>query len=357
MDAAPPPEGTHRPSYGDRLFARRVLIAIGLVALAYFAYLVSGVLVLVFASVLLAVVFHTVAGFFRRWLHMNRRWSLVASVTLLIGIVGALATMFGALIGEQFTAVADALPDAINNLGAYVGVSDAADRVEEALQGSIHATTILPRAAGAGYTLLGAFTNLVLVTVAGIYLASDPDLYKLGVAKLFPRHQHQLVVETMDAVGGALRLWLLGQLVVMVLVGVLSGLGYWWVGLPAPIALGVIAGLTNFIPFLGPFLGAAPAVVFALNESLPILFWTIGVAFVVQQVEGDVITPLIQRRTLSLPPALALFAIVVFGIAFGVVGVLLAVPLTVMAFVAVKKLYVREALGRSTDVPGERQES
>lgn len=334
-------------------FAKRVLIVLGLIALAYFTYLVSTVLLLVFAAVLLAVLFHALADIIHRYLRLGRRWALGASILIIALALTGLGYAFGTLMTSQFKAVAEGLPTAIDNFGTWLGVDGASKKLDETMRDSINATSILPRAADAGYLVIGALANIVLVAVASIYLAGDPGLYKSGVAKLFPRERHEIVVDTMDTVGAALRLWLVGQFVVMVIVGTLSGLGYWWLGLPAPFALGFIAGVTNFVPFLGPILGAAPAIIFAFNMDMNTVLWALGVAFVVQQIEGDLVTPLVQRRTVSLPPALAMFAIVICGIVFGVLGVLLAVPITVAVFVVIKKLYVREALGRSTDVPGE----
>jgi predicted PurR-regulated permease PerM len=143
----------------------------------------------------------------------------------------------------------------------------------------------------------------------------------------------------------------------MTLVGVASALAYWWIGLPSPLALGIIAGATNFVPYLGPILGAIPAMIFALATDLTTAMWTLGAVVAIQQLEGNVITPYIQQRAVSLPPAVVLFAIVVFGLVFGLPGVFMAVPLTVTLMVLVKKIWVRQMLGEETTVPGEEDAS
>ena len=139
----------------------------------------------------------------------------------------------------------------------------------------------------------------------------------------------------------------------MLMIGVISGLAYWWLGLPLPLALGIISGLTNFIPFIGPILGAVPALIFALAINIETVLWTAGVTLAIQQLEGNIISPVIQRHAVLMPPALALFAIVISGLLFGLLGVFLAVPLAVALLVLVKKLWVRETLGEQTVVPGE----
>ncbi len=202
-------------------------------------------------------------------------------------------------------------------------------------------------------TVLGGVVDVLVVLVASIYLAYDPALYRRTIVRLFPVERQGRIEEAMLTTGNALRLWFFGQLVSMALVGLLAGLGFWWIGLPSPAALGLIAGVTNFIPFIGPFIGSAPAVVFAFGDGLATVGWTILIVTVVQQLEGNVFLPLIQRRAVSLAPAFALLAIVAFGLIFGFIGVVLAVPMAVTIMVLVKMLWMRETLGEETSVPGE----
>ena len=184
-------------------------------------------------------------------------------------------------------------------------------------------------------------------------MAADPTLYKRGVVQLFPSSQHERVESALDTSGVALRLWLKGQLVAMALVGLLTGFALWLIGLPSPVGLGLIAGFGEFIPFLGPILGAVPALVIAASQNIQMLLWTAGAFVVIQQVESNLISPLIQHRTVELPPVLSLLAVLAFATVFDAIGLVLAVPLTVVLYVMIKKLYVRETLGEVTHVPGE----
>jgi len=131
-------------------------------------------------------------------------------------------------------------------------------------------------------------------------------------------------------------------------------------GLPSPaarareaFALGLIAGLLDFVPLIGPIVAAVPTLLLALSISPTTALWTGGLYLVVQQIEGNILSPLVQQRAVDLPPALLLFALLGFGSLFGAPGVILAAPLTVVVYVMVKRLYVREALGTPTNVPGE----
>jgi predicted PurR-regulated permease PerM len=133
----------------------------------------------------------------------------------------------------------------------------------------------------------------------------------------------------------------------------LTGGALWLIGLPSPLALGLIAAIGEFVPFLGPILAALPALIIAGSQSTEIFLWTLAAFVVIQQIESNLIAPIVQRETVSLPPALSLLSVLAFGVVFGPLGLILAVPLTVVAYVLVKKLYVRETLGEETRVPGE----
>jgi len=345
---------SYRPEHisGDWDFARRVVIAIALAALAYLLWSVARVLLLVFAAALLGLLLQALAERIARYTPVPKRWSLtVAVVAVGLLLLGFLA-LFGAQIAGQVRTLAEQLPSALDQLGQRFGIPDATNMAEQAIRGGASGN-VLSGIAGVGFTILGALGDLIIVIVASIFLAADPHLYAGGAVKLVPEAHHARIRSAFAATGLALRRWFAGQLIAMIAVGTLSGLAYWFIGLPSPLGLGVIAGFFNFIPFIGPIIGALPAVVFAAAEGGQAILWTIAAALAIQQLEGNVLMPIIQRRAVSLPPALALFAILVFGLLFGFLGVFLAVPLTVALMVLVKKLWIRDTLGEETSLPGE----
>jgi predicted PurR-regulated permease PerM len=205
-----------------------------------------------------------------------------------------------------------------------------------------------------GYTILRVVGELLLVLVTAVYLAANPILYRDGVATLFPQGTQRKVIETSTVLAAALRLWFMGQLISMAFVGTLSAIAFSLIGLPIPLGLGAIAGVTNFIPLVGPILGSIPAVLFAFTLDLSTVVWTIAAILVIQQVEGYVVTPLVQREVVFMPPALLLFAIVIFGILFGWLGIILAAPITVATMVVVQKVWVRGVIGEEVNVAGEK---
>jgi predicted PurR-regulated permease PerM len=188
--------------------------------------------------------------------------------------------------------------------------------------------------------------------VAGYFFASEPTIYKRGMVMLLPRDQQGRTEAALGHVGAGLFDWLKGQLVSMVIVGLLIGLGSWLIGLPAPLALGLFAGLFAFVPVIGPIVGAVPALALAAAQDGATLLWTAGLILVVEQVESNMIMPLVGQHTVHIPPALLMLNVFLFGALFGGVGVVVAAPLTVAVFVLVKKLYVVDVLDQKVDLPG-----
>jgi len=198
-------------------------------------------------------------------------------------------------------------------------------------------------------------TQATVMTVAfgGLYLAGDPQVYRAGLLKLIPEGARDQVAGVIDTSARALRLWLFGQLVTMAAVGLLTGIGLWLIGVPAPLALGLVAALAEFVPYVGPILAAIPGLLIALSVGPDTMWWALLVYVVVQQVESNAIVPLMARQVLALPPALVIFSVVALGLVLGPLGLVFATPLTVLLVVAVGKLYVRETLGEPLEVPGE----
>jgi predicted PurR-regulated permease PerM len=336
----------------DWTFFRRLLITTAVVAVAYVGWSVAGLFILLFAAVLLAVLLTGVSELVSRYTRVPSRWTLPLTAVVIAASLIGFFVFFGTQVAAQVADVFSRLPDALDAAGRRFGIDNTSDRLERTLSENAGGH-LLSRAASIGYTVIGFVADLVLVLVTGIYLAADPGLYRRGVAKMFPKRQHREVIEALDATAIALRLWFGGQLVAMLLVGVLSATAYLLIGLPSALGLAIIAGLTNFIPMLGPVIGAVPALLFAFTQGPTAVLWTLAAIVAIQQLEGNLITPLVQRRAVDIPPAVILFAIAGFGVLAGPLGVVFAVPLTVVLMVLIQKLWIGEVLGQPTRLPGE----
>lgn len=333
--------------------SRLLLLAVALVAGIALLWQLKHLLLLLFGSVLVAVLLSGFAGIIRRWSPLGPRVSLgVAALVILLFIAG-FVTLLGAQIQMQMAQLLERLPELIEPVENWLGMNDLEEWIARRAEETIEQASLVSRIAGFSSIAAGIAANTLLVLIAGLYLAANPRLYRDGLLMLFPDEAREEAAETLTVIGRALRLWLLGQLMAMFLVGALIALGLWLLGIPSALALGLIAGVLEFVPFVGPVLASVPGIAVGLGESGSAALWVAALYLVVQQSEGLFITPLVQQGTVDLPPALTLFAIVAFGLLFGPMGVLFATPLTVVAFVVVKKLWVRDTLHEETELPGE----
>ena len=191
---------------------------------------------------------------------------------------------------------------------------------------------------------LGALVNVLIVLFMGVYIAVNPQWYCRGLIRLIPRAGRAQARGILDAIGHSLRWWLFGRAIGMIVVGVLTTLGLLWLDVPLALGLGVIAAALDFVPIIGPIAAAVPAVLVALGTSSALAVYVLLLYLAVQLVEGYVLTPLIEQRSVQLPPALTIGAQVLLGVLTGAVGVLVATPLTAAIVVLVQRLYVEDAL-------------
>lgn len=334
-----------------------VLIGAGVFALMFLAWWVRDAFLLVFAAVTLATLLRAASDPLCRF-RIPRGWALLVVAIVIIAILATAAMLVGGQLKQQLTTLVDQLQNAIQQLEQRLGVR-LLDPAPGGPGGGAFAriAASLREAFGAllawGSTVLGALASLVLVIVGGFYIAGDPEPYRRGLIKLLPKDHREKAETALDHCGTALRRWLGAQFISMLLVGLAVGFGAWAIGLPAPFGLAILAGLAEFVPIIGPIVGAGPALLLALALGLEPFLWTVALFLVVQQLESNMITPLLQQRIVDVPPAVLLFSVVAFGLMFGVLGTVLAGPLTVVTLVLVKALYVRETLGEETSIPGD----
>jgi predicted PurR-regulated permease PerM len=333
----------------DAQFVRRVLIVVAILAGVAALYLLSDILLLIFGAVLFAVVLRSIARPLDRATNLGPKLSLAAAGIGLAVLIFGTFFLFGAQISEQLTHLVERLPAATASLTR----SEPFQSVSEILKGS-SVGNLLASAVSWGTTVFGGVASLFVVIIAGIYIAISPDTYREGLLKLFPKSVKPRVAETLDDAGDSLRLWLGAQLLAMLIVGAVTGIGLALIGVPSALGLGLIAGLLEFIPIVGPVVAAVPALLIASTQSWDLVLWTLGLFIVVQQIEGNIIMPLVSGRAVDLPPAVGLFAVIAIGILFGPLGLLLGYPLAVVADVAVRRLYVRETLGGKVVLPSEK---
>jgi len=334
----------------DAVFIRRVLTVFGLAALAAVVWLLSDILLLLFGSIIFARTQIALAEPLTR-LGLGRGGALAVVALTGLGIMAAIVIFFGAEIVSQFRD----LVARFSSVWTQAKEALEAAGLSQSLKGFDPMTglqSLVPRVFAWTSSIVGAVVSLVLVIFGGLYIAANPQQYRDGLLKLVPSSYQANASATLRDSADALHQWLIAQLLVMVLVGVLTGAGLWFFGIKLALALGVLAGLFNFVPYLGSVAAAVITLIIAAGQDVNALLFAAGVMFAVQQIESYLFTPFIVGTRVAIAPAVGLFGIVATGLLFGPLGLLLGYPLMVVADIAIRRLYVRDALNEPVEILG-----
>lgn len=340
-------EARYRPLHPVTL----IFVALAAGAGLFLAYEVASTFLIVFAGIMLAAVLDAGIAALRKIVALPRIALLgIVSITMLALLGAALAwggvslvsqaRDFAVSAGEQLEVIGERLEeygislDAMTNGEGLSGLIDFLP-TPEALFG--HAQTFLGLATGA---LGGA----VVILFLGLFFAANPTAYRDGFCRLLPVKHRARVAEVLGEAGHSLRWWLVGQLAMMIVVAISIAAMLMIMGIPNAILLGVIAGLLNFIPYLGPILAFIPVFLAILPEGMTTILLVSTLFIIIQSIEGYLIAPLIQERAVHLPPAWSLAGLVAFGSLFGGLGVALATPVMAVARILMLRLYVEDGL-------------
>lgn len=355
MPTETPPLQASVVQRGETLsFARRVLVAtlvvVAVLLLLLFIWYSADLLMLVFAAVLIAILLRTLTDLVQQRTGLPYGLALaVVSVGLVI-LIALIVWLVMDRIVEQMGQLRTLLPQAIQTVNGYVArypwAQNAVDNLPNPADWvASRGGTIVSQFAGLASTTLGGLVNAIIVFIIGVYLASQPDIYARGLNHLVPFGYRARLGEILNTSHLALQRWIMGRFGLMFLNGAMTAIGLWILGVPLAFTLGVLAGILNFVPNFGPWIAAVPAVLVAFLQG-PQQALYVGLLYIaLQSIDGYILTPIVDRRSVELPPVLTIVAQVLLGLAFGFVGILLASPLTAVAMILVKTLYVEDLLG------------
>lgn len=322
----------------------RRLIIVGFVVLLAFLtmWLAGSVLLLLFCGVLLAVVLQSLALAIGNPLRLPHGVSFALALMLLLGLFGGVVYFTAPQVANQATELWQTVGTALQRVretlhNYFPDIELPASRV-------FSAPWLTAQLFGLTSSAVGLLMTLGIIFFVGVYTAADPSLYIRGFLRLFTPQWRPRIEELLTEMSRALRRWLLGRAIAMSAVGILMVLGLWIGGIRLAFALGLIAGVLTFIPYLGAIASAVPAVLIAGTQGPGYVVYTLAIFSVAHVLEAYVIVPLVQQQVIHLPPALLLAAQALLGAWFGVIGVALAAPLTAMGMVAVQILYLRDIL-------------
>lgn len=302
-----------------------------------------------FGGILLAILFDAMS----RWLHrttgMPEKWTRPLALIAPFLLLGAFFWYLAPDISRQANELVDRIPKAIGDIEQQLRRYDwintvlaQQDKLQEALPSGSKAMGLVSRLFS---TTFGALGNLVIALAIGIFLAISPRLYRTGLIVLVPPQRRSRTIEVLEATRSTLASWLGAKLIEMLVIGVLTTIGLWFIGVDLALVLGFIAGMLSFIPNFGPIISLIPAILIALVSGLDQVLYVVALYAGVQTLESYILTPMLQKRMVDMPPALTVSVQVLFGYLAGAIGVIMATPLAAAAMVMTKMWYVEDVLG------------
>jgi predicted PurR-regulated permease PerM len=359
---------TRFPGSSDTRTTHTVVIAVVVVGLLFAIWQVRSTLLLVLASVILVVLFTMPIRFFVRR-GMNR---MPATVISLLGILVLLIVIMLVVLPsllEQFAILATTVPAGIRELanqwesGQLVERYPWLESVQLFIQNTLQTQSldqlitevtrqlgsalsqlggsVLPVVSGVASTLL----SILIVVFLSLYFLADPRMHEQGLIKLFPLWYRDRVRQIMDRIDFTLRGWLQGQLLLMLIVGIASWVGLAAIGIEQAAALGVLAGLFSFVPNFGPIAALVPALAAGFAQGSDKILLIIVIIYGTSFLQSQIISPIVFKESINLPPVLVLVGQILAAIFFGFLGLMLAVPMTAILLVLVQEVYVKDILG------------
>ncbi|TLX57976.1 AI-2E family transporter [Stutzerimonas nosocomialis] len=347
--AAPEGQRHEGKAVATRTLIQACVLAL-VVVLCIVGWLAFDFLLMLFAAVLFGVMFHGISCWIRDKTGMPRKAALATFFVALLGLTALAGVLIAPSIAEQFDALSDSLPQAIERLQtraedspSYRWLMERREQIEAAVSGG--GGGVFGTVAQVMSSTLGALAGFGIALVLGICLSLTPGVYFNGLLMLVPPSYRPRAGKVLRETGSTLQSWLIAKLFEMLLIGVLTTLGLWLLGIELALVLGLIAGLLSFIPNVGPVLAVVPALLLASLEGMDTVLWVVGLYLLVQAIESYGLTPWLQKRIVSVPPAITIGMQLLFGLLAGTLGLLLATPLAAVGMVMIRRFYVEDLLG------------
>lgn len=381
-----PPRRPARTSWRSADILRTAAIVAALYVILKLLWFANEIVIVAFLGTLFGVAVAAGVDRLERF-RISRGFGAAFVVITFLMVVYALGSFVAPTIAQQGHELKQRLPDAVERFEGWLNqrnpalvssllgadTTQAADTAQASAQAAPNDTTQVhagpssrlrenlgKKLAGSAHYLFPFLTStvemvagLLLILMMSVYIGADPATYRNGILHLFPKRKRKRIGEVLAAMATQLRKWLVTQLIAMLVIGSVSAIALLILGVKAPFALGVIAGLLEFVPTVGPILSAVPAIAMGFLDS-PEKALYVGLAYlVIQQLEGHLLIPLLMKGGMDLPPVLTIVTQGLMALLFGFLGLLIAVPLLAAVIVPVKMLYVEDALGDEIGVEDE----
>lgn len=329
---------------------RTVLILLGF----WFLYLIWDVLLILFAAVVVASAIEPIADYLQRYRVPRAASVVVVYLAALLVLLGMVSLMIDPLT-QQIRQLAQALPGIVAWFQDTLLVGGAVDQshITSLQEGLAQLGENITRLGvnifqGAG-TLFSGLAMVLFVFVVAFYLVMEQGTLKKFFRLVVPAMHWPFAEQIIDRVQRGVGRWMLAQLSLGVIVGVIVGVGLWLLGVPYALLLGLISGILEIIPVIGPILAAIPGIIVGLSQSFVTGIVVLGFYLVVQQVENHVLIPNIMRRAIGLHPLVTIIAVLLGARLIGVVGAILAVPMATVVSIILSDVWRRS---REEELPG-----
>jgi predicted PurR-regulated permease PerM len=348
----------------DSARTRMIYVSIGLifalVVASYLVYQIAVVVLVLLLTMLFSVIISAPVDYLEHRGVSRGLGTLVVFGGLVLGI-GIAGIALAPTIADQASQLWETFPELLENaqdhagrlwdaLGTTfrLGSLNVVDSARKFLSGGTLTTV-----ANVGAGVASVISYVVVIVIATIYSVARPEPLIDGFVALFPAGRRQEVRRILRELYETVQRWFVGQLASMLLIGFLSTVALYLIGVPFALLLGIFSGLISFIPFVGPLISVIPPLLLALIGTPIDALWVVLAYAVIQTIESYLIQPLIMSRAVSLHPAVVMFALLIMGTIFGFVGVLLAVPLVAALAVLLRELWIErmDALGTDPKPP------
>jgi predicted PurR-regulated permease PerM len=322
-------------------FISQVLIVALIAGLSLVAIALHKVLLVILGAVVLGVLIFDSARLVRRVVKLRHGQALTVALLISLALLIAITWIFGAQISAQFKELAQKLPVALSGLQERVSQDPMGQQLvaivtKQVEQGGASFAGLAAQAGGWAFNVFDVLFQSLVVISAAIFLAGDPRGYRGGILRLLPKPQRRRVQSVLDQSGKAISGWLRGTLISMSITACLVLVCLLAFGVPAPIALALLAGFSQIVPLIGPIVSTLVGVTVAATISFEVAGW-VGLSYIViSQLEANLITPKILKDAVNVAPALSLFSILALGTLFGLLGVVLAIPLVLVFCIAIE---------------------
>ena len=327
-------------------FKNKVWIAVGILLLVllvtYLFTTLLNLLLLVLAGALMSIYFHGCADVLKRKLKLGSPYALILSVVLNVVVIGLFFWFVGDRLNSQLDELSTKLPQTIDNAKSWLSEKPVGQKILDYTTKSLDSGKAGSVIKTFFSSTFGILSDLYIVILLGMFFTASPEIYRKGIVHLVPTKGKATAEKLWDEIHHVLKNWLKGQIFGFFFIAILTGLGLWLLGMPLVLALALVAGLLNFIPNFGPLIALIPAALLGLMQGPNTALLVVGLFTLIQIIQSTVTQPLIQKKMVSVPPALLVFGQVAMGVIAGFWGVLLATPLVAIVMTLVNRLYVEK---------------